>query len=91
VNGDSDRLLLTHEHNQFPASRDASVKQISLKHGVMLGHDRNDDGQVFGTLTFVDRHRIGRNERVEFAESVVDRSAVEATASSLAAMSTSSI
>ena len=80
MNRHSDRLLLTYEYNQFPASRDARVEQISLKHRVMLGHDRNDDGRVFRTLAFMDRHRIGRNECIEFAESVLDYSTVEANA-----------
>ena len=31
MNRHSDRLLLTYEYNQFPASRDAGVKKISLK------------------------------------------------------------
>jgi hypothetical protein len=52
------RPLLTYQHDQLPASRDAGIKQISLQHGAMLGHDRNNDGWVSGTLALVDRHRI---------------------------------
>jgi len=41
---DGDGLLLTNQHYKPPAVRDAGVEQITLQHGVVLRHDRNQHG-----------------------------------------------
>jgi hypothetical protein len=56
-------LAHTDEHDQPLAPGDAGVQQVSLQHGVMLGHDRDDDGKIFRALALVDRRRVGRHER----------------------------
>ena len=77
-NRNGDCLLLPHQHNQLLASRDAGIKQISLKHGVVLGHDRYDYRRILRTLAFVDGHGVGRHQRVEFAKPLGDGAAVKA-------------
>jgi hypothetical protein len=72
------RLGLYNDHDEFLAAGYAGVDQVSLQHGVMLGHDGNDDGWVFGALCLVDRRGIGGNKRVELAKAVGDSAAVEA-------------
>ena len=44
----------------------------------MLGEDGNYDGGVFGSLALVNGRGISRQQRVEFAEAVGDRAAIEA-------------
>jgi len=46
-NSDGDSLLLTDKHNQLLAAGDAGIEEISLQHGVMLGHDWNHNGRIF--------------------------------------------
>jgi len=43
----------------------------------MLRQERNDDRRVLRTLALVNDRRIGRDQHVEFAEFIGDRSAVE--------------
>ena len=47
ADGNGNGFLLPDEHDQPLAARDAGVEQISLQHGVVLGHDRNDHGGIF--------------------------------------------
>ncbi len=65
-------------HDQFLAPRDAGVEQISLQHGVVLRHYRDDDSWVLRPLAFVNGRSIGRHQRIEFAKPVGDGPAVEA-------------
>src|SRR4029453_14515508 len=58
-------------------TRYAGVEQVPLQHRIVLGHDRDNDGWIFGALALVDRGGIGRNQHVEFTKSVSDGSAVE--------------
>ena len=53
------------------------IEQIPLRHRVVLGEHRNKDRWVFGPLRLMDRHRVGRHQRVEFAEAVGHTAAVE--------------
>src|SRR5438132_9726173 len=74
---DGDRLFLTDQHDQPFAARYAGVEQVPLQHRIVLGHDRDNDGWIFGALALVDRGGISRNQHVEFTKSVGDGSAVE--------------
>jgi hypothetical protein len=69
---------LADQHDKLLAPGDTGVEQVSLEHGVVLGHDGNDDRRVFGALAFVNGYSIGRDEGIEFTKSVADGSAVEA-------------
>src|SRR4029453_441192 len=58
-------------------TRYAGVEQVPLQHRIVLGHDRDNDGWIFGALALVDRGGIGRNQHVKLTKSVGDGSAVE--------------
>src|SRR5439155_14879790 len=74
---DGDSLLLTDQHDQLLTPSDPGVEKVPLQHHVVLHHDGDNDGWIFGTLALVDCGGIGRNQHVEFAKSVGDGSAVE--------------
>src|SRR3954454_21630033 len=76
--GDRDGLLLADQHDQSLASRHASVEQVALQHDVVLRQHRDHDGGIFRSLALMDRRRISRHQRVEFAKPVGDRAAIEA-------------
>ena len=59
ADGDGGGFLLPDDHDQFLASRYASVEQISLQHRVMLGHDRDHYGGIFRPLALVNGRGIG--------------------------------
>src|SRR5262249_60890622 len=44
---------------------------------IVLGHNGDNDGWIFGALALVDRGGIGRNQHVKLTKSVGDGSAVE--------------
>src|SRR6516162_11779082 len=67
-NGNGYSFFLANEHDQLLAASDASVKQISLQHWVMLGLNRDHYGRVFRPLALVNGRCIGRDQGVEFAE-----------------------
>ena len=50
AHSDCEGFLLAHQHDQLLAPRDSSVEQIPLQHGKMLGHHRDDDSGILGTL-----------------------------------------
>ena len=77
MHGDSDRLLLADQHHQSLAACHAGVEQIALQHRVVLGHDGNDHGRIFGALRFVNGRRVGQHDLIEFPERVGDQPAVE--------------
>jgi hypothetical protein len=54
ANRDGDSLLLTDQHDPLLAPSDAGIEQISLWHGVVLRHDRDDHGRIFRALAVVD-------------------------------------
>ncbi len=65
---DRPRLPLPHDDDEAFPARDGGIDEVPGEHRVMLGRQRDDDGGIFRALGFVDRGRIGGNERVEFAE-----------------------
>jgi hypothetical protein len=70
MDGDRYGLALADQNDQSFAAGDTRVQQIALQHGVVLGHDRDNDGWVFRALAFVDRRGVSRHERVQFAKAV---------------------
>src|SRR6516225_6385424 len=75
-NGDG--LLLSNQHHEPLPSGDAGVEEIALQHGVMLREDWDNHGGIFRPLALVNGRRVGRHQHIEFTESVLDGSAVEA-------------
>src|SRR5215469_17383043 len=71
-------LLLSNHHDEPLPSGDASVEEIALQHGVMLSQHWDYHGGIFRPLAFVNGRRVGRHQHIEFAESVLDGTAVEA-------------
>ena len=43
----------------------------------MLGQNRDHDGRIFRSLALVNRHGIGRDQRVELAKAIGDSATVE--------------
>src|SRR5689334_797294 len=78
ANRDGDRLLLANQNDEAFSPGDTRVEEVPLQHGVVLGHDRDHDGRVLRALALMDGHGIGRDQRVELAKAVGDRTAVEA-------------
>src|SRR5262245_39671562 len=74
---DSDGFLLPDQYDQPLTTRYAGVEQVPLQHRIVLGHDGDNDGWIFGALALVDRGGIGRNQHVELTKSVGEGSAVE--------------
>ena len=72
-----DRLPLSDQYDEPLSAGEAGVKKIALKHGVMLGRDRQDDGRIFRALRLMDGGCVGEDQAVEFAALVGDLSAVE--------------
>ena len=52
--GDVKRFIRADDDTQRFRPRERRVKQISLKHDVMLGQKRHHDRLVFATLRFMD-------------------------------------
>lgn len=69
---DGQRPPLSDDHDEALAARDGGVDEVSRKHSVMLRCQRDDDSGIFRALGFVDRRRIGGNQRVELAETIFD-------------------
>ena len=46
-------FLASHQDDQFLASRDRGVQQVSLEHEIVLRVQGNHDARKLGTLTFV--------------------------------------
>ena len=65
------RPLGADQHHQLLAARDARIEQIALQHHEMLRMQRQHHGGIFAALRFVDRHRIGQRQLIEFVEVVV--------------------
>jgi hypothetical protein len=59
---DGDSPFLADEYHQSFAPGDAGVKQVPLQHGVVLGQNGDDDGGVFGALTFVNGRGVCRHQ-----------------------------
>jgi hypothetical protein len=60
----------------FPTSTTSFLLRLTQR-GVVLRHDRDDRSRIFRALAFVDGRGVGRQQRIEFAESVGDGAAVE--------------
>ncbi len=71
-------LWSVHQNHELLSAGDARVDLVALKHGAVLGQDRNDDGGVFGARGFVNRRRVGRHQGIQFAEAIGHSAAVEA-------------
>ena len=67
ANRDGDRLLLANQNDEVLAPGDTGVEEIPLQHGVVLRHDRDDHGGIFGALALVDGRGIGWYQGVELA------------------------
>jgi hypothetical protein len=65
AHGDGDGFLLANQHDKRFAAGDTRLEQITLKHGVVLRHDRDDDGRVFRALTLMNGRGVGRHQRVK--------------------------
>ena len=59
---DADRFSLADEHDEPLAARQPRIEQIALKHGVVLRHDRDDDGRILRPLRLVDGGRVGQRQ-----------------------------
>ena len=68
MDGDRDGLTLADQNDQSFAAGDTRVQQIALQHGVVLRHDRDNDGRVFRALALMDRRGVSRHQRVQFAK-----------------------
>ena len=65
------------QHAQFAGTRDGRVKQIALKHGVVLGHDRHHDYWKFWSLGFVNWNDIGKSQLIYVTPVISRHSSVE--------------
>jgi hypothetical protein len=74
---DGNGFLLADQNDKPLAAGNAGIQQIALQHGVVLGHDRDLDGWIFGALALMDGRGIGRHQGVEFAKAVGDRTPIE--------------
>src|ERR1700730_12948151 len=75
---DSDGLALADQDHQALTPGDPGVEQITLQHGVVLGHDRDDHSRVFRALTLVYGRGVGRHQGVKLAEAIRDQAPLEA-------------
>ena len=53
------------------------VEEVPPQHRVVLRHDRDDHGWIFGTLAFVDRRGVGGHQHIQFTKPVGNGSAVK--------------
>jgi len=60
----------------FPTSTTSFLPRVTQR-GAVLRHDRDDRSRIFPALAFVDGRGVGRQQRIEFAETVGDGAAVE--------------
>ena len=51
------------QHDQLLAAGDPGIEEVSLQHGVVLRHHRDDHGGIFRALAFVDGRRVGGHQR----------------------------
>src|SRR5271163_1745765 len=75
---DRHRSALADDDDEALAASGGRVDEVSRQHRIMLSRESYDDGRIFGPLRFVDRHRIGGKQRIEFAKGVLDLAALEA-------------
>ena len=76
ADGDFERLSLADDDHQFPAAGDGRVEEVPLKHHVVLGAQRDDDGGELAPLAFVDGDGVGEAKFVEVAGLVSGSAAV---------------
>jgi len=64
------------DSTHLPTSTTSFLPRVTQR-GVVLRHDRDDRSRIFRALAFVDGRGVGRQQRIEFAETVGDGAAVE--------------
>ena len=50
LDGQSEGLFCTHQHDEFLSPGDSRIQQVPLKHQIMLRVKRDDDAGEFGAL-----------------------------------------
>src|SRR4029077_12465599 len=64
ANRDRDGLLLADKDPEPFAAGNASVEEVSLQHGIVLGQDRDDHGGILRALALVDGGGVGGRQGV---------------------------